>query len=572
MSIVVVRKKMVLFVELALLSMLRTSLSYKQLLEKLEESDKDKAALRTRIHNLEQDLKAAWEKVSQFNNLAVEDDSRPYNYSPAGIDLAVLIYELGGKQVLHALHKAPSTAFPSLTFLSDHRHMKTHLKLSVGKVTVQDVLANIEMVWKDIEPMARPTCVALSQDEIASDPRFCWIPDTDEIGGVCEHASKELQTVKMGADLTVVQELQEAVKEGWVHIAQEVSVLAFSRQSETDYGAKPAVMLLTYLQDVLWAIKLICTVANLCSIDDSQFNPSEVHTFRALSLLGNMFSALVLPFIDPILLLSEQIIFLSKFAHIACKLYAIHGSAFMPHQLYGDLMVMVCAVAWQVAWMIRQHNPNVDANDLRLCMSRSMWVQEILQQYPHLKVVTEHLKMTHTSDVDHLTPSQWQGDLRVANCNLQACWEKGMEAAEKSLAATGCPTSFKKDFWDSPGRTLVCPDGKRFPGLSKDFDCSLSDNEEVTDGFLPESQEGLDNTSIEGIRKSLFSFDAQGVYDAEVKKGEEETSAPASQWIKIHNGSKEVLAHKKPSFASICTRCLILTHHRAMIILCVSDI
>ncbi|KAJ3841427.1 hypothetical protein F5878DRAFT_669579 [Lentinula raphanica] len=509
----------------------RTSLSYKQLLEKLEDSDRDKNKLRTKIFDLERDLKTARETLSQYETLldyigehevpallqifrtrsksrwglkefsrkihgAVENNSRPHNYSPSEIDLALLMYELGGKQVLHALHKAP-TAFPSLTFLNHHRRSKTRLKLSVGEVTMQDILMNIEMIWKAVKPTARPTCMALSQDEVASDPRFCWIPETDEIGGVCEHASKELRSLKMGTDLTAIEELREAVKDGRVHIAREVSVLAFARQSDTNYGAKPAVILPTCkqgdfiaaarllwmtleawrispygqalhgpcprissdgdpkrrpamhlicmarnlcsddplfeflepipgmnlrcgpnmefmdfdvkhdfkrvcktlcsaegmlvmgvpvdsihlarwfeyiteldwteasinsllkpsdLQDVPRAIKLICTVADLRWIDNTQLNPSEMNTFRALTLLGDMFSALVLPFVDPTLSLSQQIIYLSKFAHIACKLYSTHGSAFLPHQLYGDLMTMACATAWQVAW-VRSTDP-----------------------------------------------------------------------------------------------------------------------------------------------------------------------------------------------------------------------
>ncbi|KAK7007182.1 hypothetical protein R3P38DRAFT_2373214, partial [Favolaschia claudopus] len=79
----------------------------------------------------------------------------------------------------------------------------------------------------------------LSQDEVAGDGRPSYLVETDEIGGLCEHASAELETLKMCSDLTSVKAAVKAIKEGRVHVGKEFSVAAIGRHAPTDYGAKP---------------------------------------------------------------------------------------------------------------------------------------------------------------------------------------------------------------------------------------------------------------------------------------------------------------------------------------------
>jgi hypothetical protein len=49
-------------------------------------------------------------------------------------------------------------------------------------------------------------------------------------------------TVKVGKDIRTLEAAVEAVKEGKVHIAQEVTVGAIAHLSKTNYGAKPIFM------------------------------------------------------------------------------------------------------------------------------------------------------------------------------------------------------------------------------------------------------------------------------------------------------------------------------------------
>ncbi|TFK19165.1 hypothetical protein FA15DRAFT_602043 [Coprinopsis marcescibilis] len=77
--------------------------------------------------------------------------------------------------------------------------------------------------------------------------------------------------------------------------------------------------------------------------------PSKLLSHNAISMLGEMFKALVEPFIDPTFTISQQITSLMKFAHILCTFFMKHESAFMPSHLYSNLQCMVCTAVFQVA-------------------------------------------------------------------------------------------------------------------------------------------------------------------------------------------------------------------------------
>lgn len=103
------------------------------------------------------------------------------------------------------------------------------------------------------------------------------------------------------------------------------------------------------VQDVPRAIKLLSITADLRNLHNSDFDPSEQKTHHALSLLGEMLDALIEPFIDPTFTISQQIMSLVKFAHLACALFLEHESDFMPQHLYGDLQCMVRTAVFRVA-------------------------------------------------------------------------------------------------------------------------------------------------------------------------------------------------------------------------------
>ena len=111
-----------------------------------------------------------------------------------------------------------------------------------------------------------------------------------------------------------------------------------------------------------------------------------------LILLGRMLEALMEPFVNPDLTISQQITSLIKFTHIACTSFLKHESDFMPLHLYSDLQCMVhtavfCVAHTEVlnpqhsvylcllgddvlevlvgrAWMIGGYSPNVELRSL----------------------------------------------------------------------------------------------------------------------------------------------------------------------------------------------------------------
>ncbi|KIM81609.1 hypothetical protein PILCRDRAFT_8650 [Piloderma croceum F 1598] len=59
-------------------------------------------------------------------------------------------------------------------------------------------------------------------------------------------------------------------------------------------------------QDVPRAIKLICAVADLCTLNTSTFNPSQMKTIAALQLISTLFHAMIELFVNLNLSLFEQ--------------------------------------------------------------------------------------------------------------------------------------------------------------------------------------------------------------------------------------------------------------------------
>ncbi|KIJ93964.1 hypothetical protein K443DRAFT_134901 [Laccaria amethystina LaAM-08-1] len=379
------------------------------------------------------------ERLLEIIQKALAGKYCPQNYSELELDLSAAIYELGGGAALHALHNSPFAFPPRTTLLGRRRDFR--LQISVSSAMMVDLLANIKTMFKDIKPGHKKVGITLSMDEIASDTA----------------RASELPSVKMGDNLDVVRNIARAVKEGLVHIGQEVFVAAFARNDEADYGAKPqgsfreSVLIIEMLRQAwrlspcgeslhgpIWSIasdgdpkrrpalylhcmvqeltpgqplfrhvgmlpglnlwtgsggetqdldykhnfKRICKClcaregilidgvvinkgllalwlerltdllklsADVRNLGPADFDPSERSTHRSLSLLGEMLEALVEPFINPKISISQRITSLVKFCHIACALFLKHESGFMPHHLYSDLQCMVRAAIFRAA-------------------------------------------------------------------------------------------------------------------------------------------------------------------------------------------------------------------------------
>ena len=149
------------------------------------------------------------EKLLEKTKMALDGNYHPQNFSNLEIELAMAIYELGGSAALYALHKSPF-AFPSCTTLLEH-HKKFSLCITVGDIKISDILANIKTMFKEVQLKHKTVRITLSMDEIACDNQLCYLPATDEIAGLYEHASSQFPSLKIGNNLAVVCSIQEAV-------------------------------------------------------------------------------------------------------------------------------------------------------------------------------------------------------------------------------------------------------------------------------------------------------------------------------------------------------------------------
>ncbi|KAF9471491.1 hypothetical protein BDN70DRAFT_938909 [Pholiota conissans] len=227
------------------------------------------------------------------------------------------------------------------------------------------------------------------------------------------------------------------------------------------------------MQDVPRAIKLLSLTADLRKLDTSDFDPSEISTHRALSLLGEMLDALLEPFINPESSISQQITSLIKFSHIACALFLKHETDFMPLHLYSDLQCMVRTAIYRLA-----HSLILDPERKVLLCLLGDDVLEVL--FGRTKMIGGH---SPNVDVDELrqrfgsSPRNWRGDLRVITCNLQKCWKEGVAQAEAVLAKAGYVLKISEHFrdWRVRGVDLLQPKGGKYPGISLEVDRSLGD-------------------------------------------------------------------------------------------------
>ncbi|KAG5649428.1 hypothetical protein H0H81_003920, partial [Sphagnurus paluster] len=636
---------------------------------------------------------------------ALAGNYHPYSYSDYEKDIAILTYELGGGATLYALNHA-TTSLPSRHCISSLRQ-EINFHISAGEPKIKDILANIETAFKDVRPNHYKTGVTLSLDETSTEQRLIYLPETDEVAGLCHHA-KDLGSLKIGDDMKVVSGIARAVRvTKHVHVAHEATVAAFSRHDPEHYGARPALIMPTckkdqdsydaaleirilqeawrissygarlhgdlwsiasdgdprrrkalyflcmvrelkesdplymflghlaglnlltgpdfvtaafdwkhdfkrlvttllstqgmliddieigrslladYIerleghdfsdtnlwalfnhddkQDVPRAVTLLSLIADLRDLDTDDYDPSELNTYRALELLGEMVGGLIEPFLSVHFSLSEQVIHLVKFSHIMFALFQKHGNSFIPSQLFGDLQCMFKDAIFTVARMkllnpdhkvflcllgddalealfgrvrmLGGHNPNVDVDQLRHSLGSAIRLDEIFSRYPHLERKPRRLNLERTRSADHFSPRHWTGDLSAGSCDLDVCWRKGAEIATQCLRRAGYNVDFNKIF-AKPGVDLMRPHAEKpYPGLSTEVDRSIE--------FFGESETETSNPHSDSLpTQKIWSFDIM----AALAKEEHETAIaqskpPHSVWMKVFEDS-DLLSHK----------------------------
>ncbi|KAJ6599974.1 hypothetical protein DFH09DRAFT_1271514 [Mycena vulgaris] len=286
-------------------------------------------------------------------------------------------------------------------------------------------------------------------------------------------------------------------------------------------------------QNVPNTIKLLLCIVALRDLDPEDFDPSEAAEFEAICLLGETLDALLQPFINTELSLSEQIESLIKFSHLICALYLQNGPAFFPNQLYADLQAMfknailmvpktriingklkvfICLLGDDVlealfgrSRMIGGHSPNCSIGELRDRFGSAMNLDFIYEKHPELERQPRRLNFFRKRHVDHLRPPHWTRELRADSCDLDKCWVRGVKSTEAVLEKYGVQMtmSFSERF-KKKDTDLMRPFGGKYPATSTDVDRSMGNYSDIAP-VDPTSTNSLHNTDFDAIIASEIS-------------------------------------------------------------------
>jgi hypothetical protein len=322
-------------------------------------------------------------------------------------------------------------------------------------------------------------------------------------------------------------------------------------------------------QNVPSTIRLLLCIVDLGDLDPNDYDPSEAAELEALGLLGETFDALVQPFINTYLSLSEQIESLVKFAHLTCGLYLQNGTSFMPNQLYSDLQAMVknavltvpktrlidgklkvfiCLLGDDVleslfgrCRMIGGHSPNCSVCELRARFGSAMNLDYIYERHPELERKPRRLKLVRSRDLDHLRPSQWQGEITASSCDLEKCWRAAVKAAEDILKKYGVTMALSfAQLFAQKKTDLMRPFGGKYPAISAEIDRSMAN---FASGGSGEAPAGIDPGKFDNsLQIQAAEFDAMYA-DENAQKAATASQPAPSVFAKIDADGH--LTHKK---------------------------
>ena len=215
-------------------------------------------------------------------------------------------------------------------------------------------------------------------------------------------------------------------------------------------------------QDVPKALELLKAVWELPCTDGCSNKPGWAAQCQALYIFGQVCYMLVCPFIDVTLSLRQQLEHLSAVSHLLLILFRANPRKghFMPTQLYSDIQVMIknvyfCVakakvdpnithfyaillgtdrleVTFSILRTIVGNDANADTLQLTTQLSHISEVQNILALHPEWDHTPCHLKLPSLNELekksqhmDHITPTLWEGDVRVGGIILLTAWQDG---------------------------------------------------------------------------------------------------------------------------------------------------
>ncbi|KAJ7059300.1 hypothetical protein C8F01DRAFT_1370857 [Mycena amicta] len=268
-------------------------------------------------------------------------------------------------------------------------------------------------------------------------------------------------------------------------------------------------------QDVPRAVKLLIAIIDIATIDRNSLDPTELGDFDALCLFGALLDALLQPFINTTLSLSQQITSLVTFSFLLAAIYIKHSTSFIPNQLYGDLQAMVKNAVFMVAKtklfdpelevflcllgddvletlfgrvrMCGGHSPNCGLAEFCTRASSAMNLDAIFDRHPEMERTPDRLNIFRMQHVDHLRPRQFSDPerLRAKTCDLDACWDKAVPNAAAILHKFNAKLEILeagftreitfRQLCARAGTDLCRPLGGKYPSISSAVDRSIGE-------------------------------------------------------------------------------------------------
>ncbi|EIW82637.1 hypothetical protein CONPUDRAFT_52515, partial [Coniophora puteana RWD-64-598 SS2] len=211
-------------------------------------------------------------------------------------------------------------------------------------------------------------------------------------------------------------------------------------------------------QNVPRATKLIKAVISLKDeVERDELSPTQMKELTGYILLGELFNALLDPFINPSTSLSERLQLLSTYAHLAFALFKLHGPSFMTGQLYSDTQSLVKCCYFMVAQQqilddsqpmflhligsdrleeqfceLRTETHDRNCDTLQVCERLSTSAERVSVYSRHPSWRKSYRRMSYTGredEVDHVNPTFFTGNLIVCNVDLQGVWDLGRSNA-----------------------------------------------------------------------------------------------------------------------------------------------
>ncbi|KAJ7442894.1 hypothetical protein B0H11DRAFT_1910549 [Mycena galericulata] len=213
----------------------------------------------------------------------------------------------------------------------------------------------------------------------------------------------------------------------------------------------------------------------------------------ALRLLGEVIKAILEPFVNTGMSLTDQITSLSTFAYLSFTLFRVSRTQYMSNQLYGDRQTMVKNLAKQTQLdptqpfylfqvgddplerlfgklrLLGGHNSAMNYSQAIDRLGHAADLQGAFVRNPDLDQGERRLNMSRSEGVDHLTMKSFTGNLIAGLCHQPGAWDDGRDIAIgilKNSAVAPEEYDYAKIFAD--GKTdMLAPFGNGlYPGVA----------------------------------------------------------------------------------------------------------